>query len=287
MTLSKKILGKLAVAKTTEEMLSIAASHRFLVDGRIDLRGAKMQFDHEELDLSKFLFGASDLSGSKLRNCHAALVSFADCQLNRVRITAEKGVRSSFSGCSFDGAAIEQSHLGPKTLDLSGSTFRAASIIGTTFMLAKLGGADFSDALLKDVMLRSADLGGASFRGVKLERVCLENAGLIGSDFTGATFVQMEQWGEPDFTDAKISDDLRYQYGIVADPVQKINHIVASNRFSEAEIEEIRRFQENIFDFAASAPEVMLIGAEYQGVISMSLFCRLMKSMKELPQLSS
>ena len=280
MVLTKKILGKLVVAKTTEEMLSIAANHRFLVDEKIDLRSVKIRFDHEGLDLSKFHFCAADLSGSKLKNCNALRGSFVDCRLNRVRITAEGGVRCSFSGCAFDGATIAQSYLGPRTLDLSGSTFRAANIIGTTFMLASLGGADFSDACLSDVMLRGADLSGVSFRGAKLEKVCLEKADLKGADFTGATFVEMEQWGEPDFTEATISDDLKYQYGIVADPVQKLDHIINSNQFSEAELEEVRRFQDSIFDFASSSQEVMLIGAEYQGVISMPLFIRLMKLMK-------
>ena len=88
MVLTKKILGKLVVAKTTEEMLSIAANHRFLVDEKIDLRSVKIRFDHEGLDLSKFHFCAADLSGSKLKNCNALRGSFVDCRLNRVRITA-------------------------------------------------------------------------------------------------------------------------------------------------------------------------------------------------------
>ena len=281
MALSRKVLGKLTVAMTIDEMLSIAARHNGLVDGKVDLRGARVRFDHDGLDLSRFLFGASDLSGSKLTNCQAPGVSFADCQLRRVRITAEQGSCVSFSGCSFDGAVFENAYLGPKTLDLSASTFRAATIVDTTFMVGHLGRADFSRASLRNVMLRSADLQGAVFRNAQLERVCFEKAALNGADFSDAVFVEMEQWGEPNFSGALISDDLRYQYGIVADPVEKINRIVTSEEFSGAEVAEIRRFQEYIFDFATSAPEVMLIGHEYEGVISMKLFCRLMKSMKQ------
>lgn len=280
----RRLISGLVTARTTKEMLAIAGDQGALLDGRIDLRGSKIRFDHEGLDLRRFVFEATDLSGSILRNCQAPGVSFSACQMKRVRITAEKGTRSSFVDASFDGAIIDGAHLGPATLDLARSSFRRAMVTATTFMLGHLESCDFSGAHLRDVMLRSARLDGAMFRGAVMERVSLERAILSGADFSDVEFVQMEEWGEPDFSGATISDDLRYSFGIVSDPVRKIDRIVRACQFSDSEMAAITRFQAAINEFASSAPEVMLIGHEYGGVISLALFARLMKAMKQLQE---
>jgi hypothetical protein len=67
-------------------------------------------------------------------------------------------------------------------------------------MLSKLEGADFTRSNLIDCAFRKALLDGASFREARLERVSLEEARLLGADFTGAELVEMEWWGDPDYT---------------------------------------------------------------------------------------
>lgn len=274
------MIGKILMGRTADEMRAVAVRYGITADGRIDLREGRCRFNHSDLDLRAFLLEGSDLSGSVLTNCTGEDVSFARCKLKHVRISADKGKKVSFRGASFDGALFDDVTLGPRTLDLSATAYRKAKLRNATFMMGKLDDADFSGAQLEDVFFRSAELKNASFRGASLARVSFEKATLEGADFTEAEFHQMEQWGEPNFAGAEISDDLRYRYGIIRDPFQKIVELTGSSAFHPEEVDVLRSFLERHRDFLSN-PEVMLIGSEYEDDIDPRLFVKMMKALKE------
>jgi hypothetical protein len=130
-------------------------------------------------------------------------------------------------------------------------------------------------------MLRNANLEGASFRDATLERTNLEKAALKGADFTGATFREMEKWGEPDYAGAIIADELRYRFGVVRDPLQRLQAVIEGGRWSETERQAIQQLIGRVRDFATGAPDAMLIEGEYRDVIAPELFRRVLKAAKQ------
>lgn len=277
----RRFLAQLLVAKTTDECVSVAAKHNLLRDGLVDLTGRRIQFKHRNLDLRRFRLEGADLSGSDLINPQAEGVSFRRCVLRNVRLIAEPGKQGRLRSAVFDGARIEDADVGPRTLDLSEASFREAQLVRVTFRMGALTGASFDRATLTDVMLRSANLEGASFRDAALERTCLEKAVLRGADFTGAKFREMEQWGEPDYAGAIISDELRYRFGVVTDPLERLRAVIGSGRWSEMERQAIERLIGRVRGFATGAPEAMLIEDEYRDVIEPELFRRVLKAAKQ------
>ncbi|HEX8170971.1 MAG TPA: pentapeptide repeat-containing protein [Thermoanaerobaculia bacterium] len=274
----QKAVARILAAQTAQEMREIAERYDMIAGGKIDLRDTRCRFNHAEIDLKEFLLTGCDLSGSTLTNCMGEGVSFDGCRLKQVRITAEKGRKVSFQEASFNEAFLEDVTIGPRTLDLSRTMYRKARLRNVTFTMGKLFNADFTGALFEDVFFRSAELKSASFRGASLTRVSFEKATLEDADFSQAEFHQMEHWGEPDFSGAKISDDLRYRYGIVRDPSSKIVALINSGRFNQDEAAVLSAFLERNRDFLSN-PEVMLIGSEYD--IDAGLFVKIMKALKE------
>jgi len=277
-----KALGKILVEKTLEGMKSAAQRYGLLTDGKIDLRGCKVRFDHSGLDLRQFLLEGCDLSGSRLTNTTGQDVRFDRCILRKVRIDVDKGKKASFAKASFNGAVFDDSYLGPRTLDLSGTSYREAKMNEVTFMLGKLEEADFTGADLKDVYFRSAELRGASFRNATLTRVSFERAILERADFSDATFVQMDFWGEPDYDGAIVSDDLRYSFGVVRDPRRKIDALIARADSGPELTEALRRLRDRYAGFLAH-PEVLLIGSEMQDAVPPHLFPSVLKALKNEP----
>lgn len=278
----RRLLARLLVAKTTDEWVAVAGKHNLLREGLVDLTGRRLQFNHRDLDLRRFRLEGADLSGSILINPQAEGVSFHRCVLRKVKLTAEPGRRGCLRSAVFDHAQIEDADIGPRTLDLSGASFRDAQLVRVTFRMGALTGAYFDRASLIDVTLRSANLVGASFREATLERTSFEKAVLKGADFTGAEFREMETWGEPDYVDAIISDELRYRFGIVRYPVERLEAVLGSGRWSETERRAIGCLIERVRAFAADAPEAMLIQDEYRDVIPPELFRRVLKAAKQL-----
>lgn len=280
--MTSKTIGNLLVEKTQEGIKAAAAANGLLVDGKVDLRGQRARLNHSDLDLREFLFEGADLSGSDLTNCIGEGVHFDRCTLRKVRITAEKAKKVSFRGASFAGALFDDAWLGPRTLDLSGTIYTGAKLRDVTFMLGRLDGADFSGAKLVDVYFRSGELSGTSFRNASLTRVSFEKAVLAGADFTDSEFDEMEHWGEPNFDGAIISDELRYQYGIVNEPLRKIDALIARSDLGEAATAALRRLRTNYADFL-SAPAAMLIGAEMDDAVPRDLFPTILKALKREP----
>lgn len=277
---AQKLIGRLLTSRTHDEMLVFARQHGLLTDGRIDLPDKKVRFNHKHLDLRTFRFENTDLSNSVLTNCSGEGATFLRCRLQNVRLTSEGAQKTSFAHARFDESQLKKVEIGPRTLDLTEVSFIECNLVDVTFMLAKLPGADFSHSKLSDVYFRSAILDGAKFKGTTLTRVSFEKASLKNADFTDATLHEMEQWGEPDFTEVVISDEQRYQYGIVSDPVPKIDRMLADGYFTSDEAASIREFRDAISDFAAASPRVMLVGSEYDGIIPLHLFVKLMKRLK-------
>jgi len=276
----QKAIGKLLMERTNDQMKAVADRYGLVTNGKIDLRGERVRFNHVAIDLRGFLVEECDLSGSVLTNVVGESVSFSRCVLKRVRITVEKGKKTSFRGASFDEAILDEATLGPRTLDLSESSFKNARLKNVTFNMGKLDKASFEGSQLEDVFFRSAELRGASFRVAQLTRVSFERASLDEADFTGAIFDQMEHWGEPNFDGAIISDELRYQFGIVRNPLQKLDALIANGAFDAADLDVLRSFRERHREFLSN-PEVMLIAREYEDELDLALFTKVMKVLKE------
>jgi len=275
-----KVVGKILAAREMNEMQQIAERYGILVDSKIDLRSSRCRFNHSGLDLREFLLESSDLSGSTLTDCNAEGVSFDRCTLKHVSIIAGKGKKASFRSASFREALLDDVTLGPRTLDLSATDFRKAKLTNVTFMMGKLHDSDFSEAWLADVLFRSAELNDARFCGTSLTRVSFEKATLAGADFSDARFNHMEQWGEPDFSGARISDDLKYRFGIVREPLRRIAALSSNGSFSAEEVVVLRRFLERNRTFLSNR-EIMLIGSEYSDEIDPQLFIKMMKALKD------
>lgn len=269
-------------ARNAADIRNIANQYKLWQNGKILIADSRLTLDYSEIDMSVFQFERVDLSGSRFINCNATSLQFSNCKLKRVQFRAEKGSKSSLAGASFGNSRIQEAYFGPRTLDLDNVSFSGARLENVEFMLGSLTKADFAGSTLKDVSFRKAILDGASFVNAILERVCLEGASLKNCNFTGASFVEMEHWGEPNFTGAIISDDLRYQYGIVRDPVGSIDRVIDSNEYTSVEREALKIVRERVATFAANAPEAMLIATEYQDVIAPALFVRMLKQIKAM-----
>lgn len=203
--------------------------------------------------------------------------TFTDCQ-----IVAAKGERASFRGAAFDECVFSNCSLGPRTLDLSLTTWRGAKLREVRFDFASLSGADFAGAELSDVYFRAGNLDGVSFRGASLRKVSFEKAVLRGTDFTGARFFKMDRWGEPDWTGAIIADELRYQSGELSHPAARVATLLAATSTPPAIADALRRLQAAHADLLA-APECMLIGRELEDIIPPGIFPELLKRLKETP----
>lgn len=273
-------LGRVLIEKTQAGMLAAAERHGLLVEGKIDLRGRRVKFEHTDLDLSAFLLEGADLTGSLLTNCSGEKVSLRACKLKNVRIECVKARKTSFLGASFDEALLESVYLGPRTLDLSKTSYRGARLTDVTFMLARLPEADFTGARLTDCSFRRGILDGASFRGATLTRVSLEEATLVGADFTDAELHRMDQWEEPNYQGAIISDELRYQFGVVRDPARRVDALIESRALGAEATEGLQRLKAQFSDLL-SYPECLLIGRELEEAIPPHLFAGILKALKD------
>jgi hypothetical protein len=108
----------------------------------------------------------------------------------------------------------------------------------------------------------------------------LERANLAGADFTGAAFVQMEQWGEPDFTGAIVSDHLRYRYGIVQSPRQRLIGLLERGLLSDQDMKSAAILLPRL-EWCAASPEAMLHYDELGEGIEYTSFVRILKLLKD------
>lgn len=261
-------------------MKAVAQRYGMLVDGKIDLRESATRFNHAGLDLREFLLEGSDLSGSRLTNCTGEAVCFDRCVFRKVWIGAEKAAKVSFRNASFVGAIFRDATLGPRTLDLSSTIYRNARLTEVNFRLGKLEGAEFGGAELENVYFRKALLAGCSFRNARLRRVSFEGADLRGADFTGAVFEQMDFWGEPNYEGAIITDELRYSFGLVTDPLRKVDLLIKRGELGPESTDALRNLRDRYTSFLSS-PECMLIRHELEDVIPLHLFPLILKALKK------
>ena len=192
-------LGKVLLARSTEEMLTLAKRYKILdADGRIDLRERAVKLDHSGLDLSAFVFHRTQFRNSRLTNCSAEGVNFAECRFIDCYISNEGTTKTSFAKARFDGAYLQGTSFGPRTLDMSQTSFNNAELIDVDFRMGKLLRSSFRGAKLTDVYFRSALLHDVDFSDAVLRRVSFEKADLQGTDFSSATGIEMDFWGHED-----------------------------------------------------------------------------------------
>ncbi len=279
MNTRSKNVARLLLSKTRDEFLHAGQRHGLIVDGKIDVRGEAVRFEHTDLDLSIFLFEETRFGTSRFTNCSAERVSFRRCLFREVRFECKGTQKRSFANCDFSGSVLRDCYFGPATLNLAGASFESADLRDVTFMLGRLAGARFKDAKLKDVALRSAVLHRADFRGATLDRTSLEKADLRDADFTDAIFHQMDFWGEPDYTGATIADELRYRFGIVTQPYQRLQQLLNRNVLTESDDQTARTLLDRIPSFKG-VPEGMINYDELGAGIELASFVRVLKALK-------
>jgi len=164
-------------------------------------------------------------------------------------------------------------------LDLAGTSFESADLQDVTFMLGRLAGVRFKDATLKDVALRSAVLRHADFRGATLDRTSLEKADLRDADFTDATFRRMHFWGEPDYMGATITDELRYRFGVVMQPYERLQQLLSRGVLAAPDQETARTLLNRMSVFAG-VPEGVINYEELGSGIDLASFVRVLKALK-------
>lgn len=275
-----KVVARLLLSRTRDEFLAAGKRHGLIVDGKIDVRGEAVRFEHTDLDLSMFLFEETRFGASRFTNCAAAGVSFRRCTFRDVRFECTGTQKRSFANCNFAGSVFRDCYLGPATLDLAGASFESADLRDVTFMLGRLSGASFRNATLEDVALRSAVLHHADFRGATLHRTSLEKADLRDADFGNATFRQMDFWGEPDYTGARIADELRYRFGVVEHPYERLQQLLNRGLVAEPDDRTARTLLDRIPSFAG-VPEGMINYDEVGSGIELTSFVRVLKALKD------
>lgn len=206
--------------------------------------------------------------------------SFRGSRFTQMQILAPKAERSSMARTNFEGCRFTDCVIGPGTLNLEATVWRNAALREVRFDFAHLAGADFTGAALTNVYFRSGDLRGVSFRSAKLRKVSFEKAVLQGADFTGAEFFKMDFWGEPDWSGAIISDELRYQFGELQDPMRRVESAILSPTIDPAVRDALARLKAHHADLL-SAPACMLIGRELTDIIAPELFPLVLKTLKE------
>lgn len=231
-------------------------------------------------DISGQSFEGQDLTGSVFQDCEATGASFRGCLLKKVEIRCSPGRKVSWRGVSFENARLEYVTLGPRTLDLSDACFKGARLKNVEFRLGKLPGADFERAQLKDVALRQAWLERVRFCGARIHKVSFEEARLVGADFTGAEFFHQDWWGEPDYTGAIISDELRYQFGEVSQALPKIERLIETQELSPEITQGLLGMVERHRDFLSS-PEVLLVDREFSDFLNRQQFVQVLKALKQ------
>jgi hypothetical protein len=215
----------------------------------------------------------------RIIGCVGEGASFRRSRFTDMQILAARAERVSFKGASFDGCRLTNCVIGPGTLNLEGTTWREASLRSVRFDFAQLIDADFTNATLTDVTFKSGNLRGVSFRGAKLSKVSFENAALHHADFTGAVFFKMDRWGEPDWSDAIIADELRYQFGELDEPMRRVDEALKSPT-TEPDVRDALTRLKTAHGALLSAPACMLIGREMEDIIPPELFPRLLKTLK-------
>lgn len=280
MPLNKKQLGRIAICRTIDEIHAVASKADAIHEGRVDLRGMAIRLHLNKEDLGRLSLERANLSGSELTDCCARGVSFRGCRFGNVRITNKDATSGTYENADFSETTITDSYFGPRTLTLRGCQFVNATIGQTTFMLADLAGASFAGATLKRVYLRNADLRGVSFVRATLHSVCFERATLEDADFDQVTMRRMDDWGEPDYSGARIADEIRYRYTIVAQPVAAVASAINRLDLSPSEQAASQAFLNSVGDFAEAAPEAMLRYDDYDHLMSFGLFIRIVKAAK-------
>ena len=238
----------------------------------MDLRGQNLR----EMALENREFAKSRIIG-----CTGEGASFRGSRFSQVQILAERAEKVSFRGADFSNARLSDCVIGPATLDLAETIWKDATLREVRFDYARLANADFSEASLTNVYFRAGQLNGVSFRGAALRKVSFEKASLVDADFTGATFFKMDFWGEPDWTGAIISDELRYSYGEIDKPAERVAKLIASPTTPVPMREALERL-EQAHSSLLSYPECSLIGRELTDIIDPELFPSLLKSLKEV-----
>jgi uncharacterized protein YjbI with pentapeptide repeats len=251
------------------------------VSDQRDFRGKPVQFKARDLDLSTYLLERSQITNSSFLNCMGEGANFDGATLLDVRIEAAPGYKVPFADASFNSARLDNVHFGPRGLDLSRASFAHARLTNVTFKLASLEGADFSSAILKNCLFTRGHLNDCAFRTSTLVRVSFEGAVLSGADFTGATFKNMDFYGEPDYTGAVISDELRYAFGIVTEPRRRFETLMHLPDI-DVEIRDAARKVSETYPSSLDAPEAMFVGSEMKDIVPAEIFARLMKALKEM-----
>lgn len=178
---------------------------------------------------------------------------------------------------------LSNCYFGPATLDLRGVVFSGSKLKDVTFMLGKLRHADFTNAVLDNVVLRKSDLTGASFRAATLKRVCFERASLQGADFSDCTLVDGDFWGEPPWDGATVPDHVRYSFAVISEPIRRIDVLLRSPELSAIQREHLLRLHEWLMGWAADRPEVLIAHRELSTVFDFPTFAWLLKQLKGTP----
>ena len=278
--LSKKDLSNILAASSMETLLSVAADRGTLIDGKVNLSGCTVKFDHRFLDLSRFVFDDTNLSGSRFSSCTAEGAHFKGCNFKDVRFSCEGVNKATMDGAIFTRCSLKGTYFGPATLSLNGVIFENSKFKDVTFMYGALSKSKFIDCSLSDVYFRKGDLTASVFEKCILERVSFEGANLDNVEFKGSKFLDISHWGEPDFSKAIIEESIKYSFGIIKKPYDSILDAIASGHFSKKEIEYLEDFSKDIKDCFADAPEAMLLYEEFKDYMPLSLFTKLIKFLK-------
>lgn len=193
----------------------------------LDFKSARLAgVDFYGAELADANLAGSDLRGARLDRATLTRVEFSGANLEHATIlrasvfsglTADHREAPRFKGARMAGVQIfgRMDYADFRWADLSGAIFGGKNPRDENTSLARVNlfGADFSEATLKDAVLRgsrctfarfiNADLRGADFTDADLAKADFMGADLTGADVTGADLA------DADFTGAKGMSELK------------------------------------------------------------------------------
>jgi uncharacterized protein YjbI with pentapeptide repeats len=152
------------------------------------------------------VFEECRFNGSYLRRAHLKQARLERCDLTHTELVASFAVGASFRGSVLDRTTFELAWL--ESADFSEARCRETIFRRAHMRDAKLGGldlrgCDFAEADLRGADLKAADLRGARFAGADLRRAALSGARLQGADLSHASLSGADLRGA-DLTGAKV-----------------------------------------------------------------------------------
>lgn len=157
--------------------------------------------DFRGMDFSDAEFVGCNFANSDLRRSNFSGANIFGARFDEANLSNANFHRADLRGARMDGADLTETNLDRADLrdglvqvsgvvvpeGTGGTSFKNATLRGTTMASTRLKSASFEGAFLENTDFKGADLRGATFKNSLINNAALEGAQLIDADFRGAS----------------------------------------------------------------------------------------------------